>query len=93
MFQLAHDCLEVESVTVRGVFALSEAHKPLNFINFCQKLLVLSVNEVDLSLLTDDFVLGGFLVEVLAETSIARLIVRDHLETTNFLVTQAHFLI
>ena len=87
LFQLAHDCLEMESVMVCGVFALSKAYEPLNFIHFCQKFLVLSVNKVDLSLLTDYLVFGGFLVEILTDTSVALLICGDHLQTADLLVT------
>ena len=51
-FQLLHECLEMKSIDISGIFAFTDTHQLLDFIHFALQLVVLSVQEVNLSRLT-----------------------------------------
>ena len=54
----------MESVAVSGVLTFGDTDKLLDFVHFGEQLLVLSVNELNLALLTEDLLLGLTLVVV-----------------------------
>ena len=91
--QFANEGLQVEAIAVSWVLALGNANKLLYLVNFREKLLVLAVNEVDLTLLALDFLFSALLIESLAHSNITRLVRGYDLEAFDLFVTEAHFLI
>ena len=55
----------MESVAVSGVLTFGDTDKLLDFVHFGEQLLVLSVNELNLALLTEDLLFGLSLVVIL----------------------------
>lgn len=83
----------MESVSIGWITALSNADQLFNLIHLLEQLLVLSIDELNLALLADDFLLSLLLVEIFSDSCVAGGASRDHLKTRYLLVSHAHLLV
>ena len=84
-FQLLHECLEVQSIDICGIFALTNTHQLLDFIHFALQLVVLSVQEVYLPRLTLHLLFFKLTTNFHIRKTICSC--RSDLESLNFLIT------
>ena len=83
----------MEAITISRIFAFSDANELFDLIHLGQKFLILAVDELNLALLTENLILSRLLIEILSDGGIARSTSCDDLQSVDFLVTMAHFLV
>ena len=83
----------MEAITIGRILTLSDAYELLDLVHLGQKLLILAVDELNLALLTENLILCRFLIEILSDGGIARSTSCDDLQSVDFLVAMAHFLV
>ncbi len=83
----------MEPITISWIMAFCNADQLLYLVHLRKQFLVLSIDEFNLALLTDYFLISLLRVEIFTNGCVAGGTCRDNLKTVDLLVTHANFLV